>query len=61
MDRRNCCYLEDGKADGKPCEELAEWLIIGSETPAEHIDACTKHVGYLLDDSPYSTVSQITD
>ena len=51
MDRRNCCYLQDGKAEGSPCGELAEWELFGSNEPREPIDACTKHVGDLIDDS----------
>ena len=51
MVNRKCCYLEGGKADGAPCGADAEWELYGSNEPRELIDACTKHVGELLDDS----------
>lgn len=52
MAKRKCCYLEGGKADGAPCGADAEWELYGSNEPREPVDACTKHVGELLDDSP---------
>lgn len=60
MDQRKCCYLEGGTSDGKPCGAPAEWELYGSNHPIEHTDACTAHVGALLDDSPVTNVYPIT-
>lgn len=56
MSERKCCYLDGGKTDGTPCSADAEWVIYSYNAPREPIDACTKHVGYLLDDSPETLV-----
>lgn len=59
MMKRECCYLEGGKADGKPCGKDAEWELYGSNTPMAPTEACTEHVGRLLDDSPETRVIPI--
>lgn len=59
MSDRKCCYLENGRADGASCSADAEWELCGSNTPREPVDACTKHVGELLDDSPETRVFPI--
>ena len=47
-----CCYLEDGKADGAPCTSPAEWEIIPMPFhPDANTLACSKHVGALLTDA----------
>lgn len=56
MTDRKCCYLEDGKPDGAPCQAPAEWEIFSDKLPLASVDACTKHVGALLDDSQESRV-----
>ena len=56
---RYCCYLKNGKADGEPCRAPAEWELYGSKNPNEPIDACTDHVGALLDDSATTSVFPI--
>lgn len=60
MADRKCCYLEGGKADGAPCQAAAEWELYGSNEPREPTDACTKHVGEVLDDSPETRVFPIS-
>lgn len=60
MVERKCCYLKDGKSDGAPCTADAEWEIHGSNTPREPVEACTAHVGALLDDSPETRVFPIS-
>lgn len=60
MSERKCCYLQDGKADGAPCGKDAEWELFGSNEPREPLDACTDHVGALLDDSSETRVIPIT-
>src|SRR3990167_451820 len=45
-----CSYLEDGRADGAPCENRAVWFIVDSSQPQQATDACTEHVGALLSD-----------
>jgi hypothetical protein len=57
--KRKCCYLQDGKAEGTPCDADAEWELFGSSQPWESIDACTVHIGALLDDSPETRVFPI--
>lgn len=48
MSDRKCCHLENNVV---PCGADAEWELFGSNEPREPLDACTKHVGELLDDS----------
>ena len=59
MSERKCCYLQDGKADGAPCNADAEWELFGSKEPCEPVDGCTAHVGALLDNSPETRVFPI--
>lgn len=59
MTERKCCYLEGGKANGLSCQLPAEWEIY-SENNLESIEACTLHVGELLDDSPHIHVYPIS-
>ena len=52
MSERKCCFLQAQPSDPlTPCDADAEWELFGSTEPREPIDACTKHVGDLLDDS----------
>ncbi len=60
MTERKCCYIEGGKADGVSCQAKAEWELFGSNEPREPVDACTNHVGHLLDDSAETRVVQIS-
>lgn len=55
-DKVECCYLG---GDGQSCPAEAEWLIIASDEVREPTYACTAHVGYLLFDAPFHTVTWI--
>ena len=49
-----CCYI--------PCDKEAEWSIVSGDarTPDEYgTEACTEHVGALLDDSAFLVVTPI--
>lgn len=57
MTNRKCCFLQSNPGDTlTPCSADAEWELHGSNTPREPVDACTAHVGALLDDSPETRV-----
>lgn len=58
MPKRKCCYLNGGKADGEPCRKAAEWMLVG-KGGLEFVEACTAHVGELLDDSPVTHIYPI--
>lgn len=61
MSERKCCYLQSQASDPiTPCGKDAEWELHGSSSPNEPVDACTAHVGDLLDDSPETRVYPIT-
>jgi hypothetical protein len=44
-----CCYIAP---DGASCGAPAEWLISSSPFPDQMTEACSAHVGELLDDAP---------
>ena len=46
---RKCCFLDNGIVS---CGSNAEWEIHEHGKLYETVDACTKHVGDLLTDSP---------
>lgn len=53
MPALQCCHLEDGRANGKPCGAPAEWEIAFGPKFSIHeaTHACSKHVGDLLSDA----------
>lgn len=60
MSERKCCFLQERSSDPlTPCGAPAEWELYGSNEPREPVDACTVHVGALLDDSPETRVYPI--
>lgn len=56
MSERKCCYLQNGEAGGAACTADAEWELYGSNEPREPTDACTAHVGVMLDSSAETRV-----
>lgn len=48
-----CCYLFD---DGGACPNDAQWTIIYGPAPCDYTDACTAHVGELLEPDKENTV-----
>lgn len=64
MPQRMCCFrypavpdTQGGGASSCPCP--AEWEIWPSTAVYEFVDACTAHVGALLDDAPETRVMPI--
>ena len=52
MSKRLCCFMPDQSDLKSRCERTAEWEVIASNMPLEiSTDACTEHLGALLDDS----------
>lgn len=56
MTQRTCLLI---LPDGKACDLPAEWELLPSTAVYEHVDACTAHVGELLDDAPETRVTPI--
>lgn len=51
--RRECCFIG--------CAATAEWELWPSTAVYESTDACTAHVGNLLDDAPETRVIPIAE
>ncbi|HUU93205.1 MAG TPA: hypothetical protein VM238_18580 [Phycisphaerae bacterium] len=53
-EKRLCCFIPDeeqGKPNPAGCQNEAKWEIWGDPGRGEYTEACTDHVGALLDDS----------
>lgn len=70
MTERTCSYVVPATQDevsgakiaSHPCGKPAKWEMWGSMSgPYTFVDACTDHVGHLLDDSPATTVNPIRE
>ncbi len=66
MTQRRCCYIiqNGGKTQGEPCTSDAAWEIYSQKpglAPYDcTIDACTLHVGLMLDDAEQHIVTSIS-
>ena len=66
MTRRWCCYIiqDGGKTQGKPCAVDAVWEIYSQRSGLAPYDcttdACTLHVGVMLDDAEQHTITPIS-
>ena len=60
MTERTCCFIPEvvpgGPAVRDRCPKPAEWELWPHGAVYEHVDACSDHVGHLLDDSPETRV-----
>ena len=61
---RSCCFIYPHPTDtrfgaGMACPLPAEWELWPSTAVYEFVDACTDHVGELLDDSPETRIVPI--
>lgn len=59
-----CCFIHPQPqgyiGGGIQCTHDAEWEMKASNAVHETVQACTDHVGALLDDAPTTTVWAIT-
>lgn len=57
MKKRECCFIDP--ISHEPCGEMAEWMIVDGPTVDDFTDACTAHVGPMLQPVNESRVYQI--
>lgn len=46
-DKPFCCFIVDGQTEH--CSKTAEWSVVFGSTPDDYTEACTDHVGVLLE------------